>query len=351
MNTILEFPRLDNKRILFLSETYYQTMNCMNIAIHTNNAKCDLFINEMYANSGEIAGKIREQKIFHKVETYNVKYGKLVKAIRFWDFEHYTEQIFKRFDYDVVFFSSRDFLTRCVVTYCKYIMPKIALVSYDEGLGTYISRMESYTNSVERGIIKIRFHDDANLITDKILYKPEAYIGQSEDIKLYRMPKIDSAAINAVNLLYQYDNKKAINGKFIYFDNYFDGKNETNRKVLKCLVDKTKGELTIKKHPQTPEGTYAIGNVYEYPSLPYEVIAINDKDIEEKVLITSMSTSVWTPMLLFNKFPQIILLYPLFETTEVNDAKKIIEKMISLYKKEKIVVVKNLSDLENLELN
>lgn len=351
MNTIHEFPELDNKRILFLSETHYQLMNCMNIACHTNNSQCDLFINEMYGNTRELAEKIRELNIFHKVETYNVKYGKLLKAIRFLNFEHYIWQIFKSFDYDVVFFASRDFVARCVVTYCKYIRPQIALVSYDEGLGTYISRMESYTNSVERVIIKKRYHDDANIITDKILYKPEAYIGQSDNIKLYRMPRIDSTVIKAINFLYQYDNQKAISRKFIYFDSYFDGKNKTNKKVLECLADKTKGELTIKKHPQTPEGTYGVGNVYEYPGLPYEVIAINDKNIEKKVLITNISTSVWTPMLLFNKFPQIILLYPLFKTEEVNDAKNIIEKMISLYKKDKIIVVKSFSDLENLELN
>lgn len=351
MNTIHEFPSLDNKRILFLSETYYQLINCINIACQTNNSWCDLFINEMYENSGELAEKIRELNIFHKVETYNVKYGKLVKTIQFLNFEHYIRQIFKRFDYDIVFFASRDFLARCVVTYCKYIMPQIPLVSYDEGLGTYISKMESYTNFVERAIIKHRFHDNANIITDKILYKPEAYIGQSENIKLYRMPKIDGAVIKAINSLYEYNNQKMINEKFIYFDNYFDGKNEINKKVIECLVDKTKGELIIKKHPQTPKGSYGIGNVYEYPNLPYEVIAINDKDIEKKVLITNMSTSVWTPMLLFNKFPQIILLYPLFETIEANDAKNIIEKMIGLYKKNKIVVIKNLSDLENLKLN
>lgn len=350
MNTIAESLNLDNKKILFLAETHFQFMNCINIAHHTTNSQCDLYINEMYDDAKEYAAQIDTFKLFRNVKTYNVGFGKVKKAITFLTFKRYVLKQFGYFDYDFVFFASRDYLARCVITYCKYINPSIKLVSYDEGLGTYISRMESYTNKIEKAYISLRYHDDANIVTDKILYKPEAYIGESENITLYRMPSVDNYVVSLINQLYNYENSKRFIGNIIYFDNYYDGKDDNKKHIIECLAKKTNARLVIKKHPQTPKGAYNSGNIYQYAGLPYEVIAANDMDIQEKTLITIMSTAVWTPMLMFNRFPKIILLYPLFDNGEVNEAKKIIEKMISFYPEDKITVIRTNEELDRLTL-
>lgn len=350
MNKISDFPSWDNKKILFLSETHFQFMNCINIAVNTSNSECDLFINEMYKDVKDYADRIRRLGVFNKVKTYNVTFGKAKKTIKFLFMKKYISEQFKHFDYDVVLFASRDFLARCVVTYCKYISPSTKLISYDEGLGTYISRMESYTNAAEKLIITAKYHDDAKIVTDKILYKPEAYIGESENITLYRMPRIDGHIISLFNRLYAYEESMQLYENVIYFDNYYDGKDTNKRRVIESLYRITNGRFIIKKHPQTPSGAYDRGNIYQYTNIPYEIIAVNDKYIEDKTLITIMSTAVWTPILMFGKYPQIILLYPLFDNGEVNDAKKIIEKMISLYPKDRITVIDNYEELEKLRI-
>ena len=142
MNAISELPILENKKILFLAETHFQFMNCINIAYHTKNSQCDLFINEMYKDVKVYANRISNTGVFHDVKTYNVAFSKAKKALKFLTIKKYVFRIFGGFDYDIVFFASRDFLTRCVITYCKYVNSFTNLVSYDEGLGTYISRME-----------------------------------------------------------------------------------------------------------------------------------------------------------------------------------------------------------------
>lgn len=350
MIAISEFPNLENKKILFIAETHFQFMNCINIAYHTSASQCDLFINEMYKDVKEYANKIERLGLFRKIETYSINFGKIEKLFRFLVLKKYIFRKFKKFDYDIVFFASRDFLTRCVVTYCKYIKPSIHLISYDEGLGTYISRMESYTNVVEKTIVQIIYHNSANIVTDKILYKPEAYIGESKDITLYRMPSVDSQVIRLFNQMYEYDDFKRFNSKVIFFDNYYDGTDTNKKVVLECLIKKTEGKLLIKKHPQTPDGVYDSGNVYQYSDLPYEIMAANDSDIQNKILVTIMSTAVWTPALMFNQYPKIVLLYPLFDNEGVNDAKRIIEKMTSLYLEDRVVIVTSYDELKELKL-
>ena len=60
-------------------------------------------------------------------------------------------------------------MTRAVITFAKYYKPETLIFSYDEGLGTYLSKMETYTNQFEKAWIRFRFGDIANMITDKVL--------------------------------------------------------------------------------------------------------------------------------------------------------------------------------------
>lgn len=348
MNDICQFPKLDNKKILFLAETNYQLINCINIAYHTQNSKCVLFINEIYENTADIANKIDGLNIFDKTEIYSTSKRKILKTFRFAFLEKFISKIFNDFDYDVVLFASRDFVARCVITYVKYYRQSTELISYDEGLGTYTSRMESYTNKVEEFLIKILHNDKPSILTDKILYEPRAYIGEAKNIKLYKMPVINNNVLDKINILYDFNDEMKINNKYIYFDGYFDGLNDTNKKVIELLAKKTRNQLVIKKHPQTPIGTYTAGVEYQYSNIPFEVIVANDYDIQNKVLITSISTAVWTPMLLYNKYPKIILLYPIFNVVE---AKDIIEKFISLYDKNRVIVIRSYDELEKLRFD
>lgn len=350
MNEICSFSGFDNKRVLFFSETPYQMINCINMASHMGdfNSLCDLYVNDMYANSKSVTNKIKKLGLFNITKNYSVAFNKGIKAYKFLNLEKYISEVFGKFDYDIVFFASRDLLVRCVITYCKYIKKSTLLFSYDEGLGSYIPRMEEYTNSVEKLVIKMRYHDSSpDIITDKVLYKPEAYIGEANNIKLYKMPMMTKTVIGRINEVFNYSAEKTITGKYIYFDNYFDGSNEINKKVMASFLRKTNGKLVVKKHPRTPDGAYSGIIEYPYPNLPYEVIAANDTDIHNKVLITDMSSAVWTPMMLFDKYPRIILLYKIFNRTV---AKNIIEKLISFYDKDKVLVINDLDELEKLEL-
>lgn len=342
------FLDLDNKKVLCLAETNYQIINCLNIACHAKNARFDLYVNELYKNSRQMVERIKSLAVFDRVQMYNVNFNKVLKVFRFIFLKNYIFKIFETFDYDVVLFASREFNARCVVTYVKYYRPNIQLISYDEGLGTYTSLMENYTNSFEKLAIRLFYNDEANFITDKLLYEPNAYSGKAKGISLYRMPEVDQNVISKINYLFNYRGEMTIESKYIYFDQYFDDHNEITINVIKLLNKKTNNEIVIKKHPQTPDGIFSEGIVYQYPGVPYEIIAANDKNIEDKVLITSYSTAVWTPMLLFKKYPKIILLYPVFKVDRVNN---VINDFVKLYKKNKVIIVNSYSELEKLNLN
>lgn len=342
-----QLPDFDNKKILCLAETNYQIINCLNVACHAKNAIFDLYVNELYRSSAQLVKRLNSLVVFDKVQMYNVKYNKAFKVLRFLFLKDYIFKIFGAFDYDVVLFASRDFVSRCVITYVKYFKPETLLISYDEGLGTYTSLMECYTNIVEKTLIKVLYNDDANIITDKLLYEPDAYCGNAENIKLYKIPKINSKIVYMCNRLFQFDKKMQINDKYIFFDQYFDENDETLQKVIEILVRKTGNQLMIKKHPQTPDGNFSIGHIYEYPNIPYEIIAANDDNIENKVLITSFSTAVWTPMLLFKKFPKIILLYPIFGKKNID---AVITKFIDMYDRNKVFIINTYDELEKLNL-
>ena len=348
MNDISENLDLNNKKILFLAETNFQFINCINIAYHTKNSICDLYINKLYSNADDYKSNIKETKLFRKIHTYDLNFGRIKKFFAFNFFQKYILKILEQFDYDYVFFASRDFFSRCVLTYCKYVYKSAKIISYDEGLGSYISRMEEYTNKIEKFIIKIRYHDKANIITDKILYKPEAYIGKANNITIYKMPKLEEPIVKLLNKIYNYDDSMKFNSNIIYFDNYYDGKDLYKKSIIDCLISETNGSILLKKHPQTSNGIYDYNNVYDFSQLPYEIIAANDNDIDKKVLITIMSSAVWTPMLIFNKYPKIVLMYQLFDNDVTNEAKQIIEKMVSMYPKERIEIIKSFDELHNL---
>ena len=344
MNKVSTFPDYVGKKILFLAETNYQIINCINMSYHLKSSICDLYLNKFYDNTSDIAQIIDSFWIFNLVRTYDNSHNRLVKAFRFVFLKKYIKSLFSNFDYDVILFASRDPLTRAVITYTKYFNPATLILSYDEGLGSYISNMETYTNLFEKLWVKFRFRDTPSLITDKVLYEPRAYVGKANNITLYQMPIIDEDVLKYVNELFNYTENMEIRNKYIYFDDYFDGTDNFKRKIIKKLVEVTNGDLLIKKHPQTSDGMYNEGVEYPYSQIPFEVIVANDYNIEDKVLITNMSTAVWTPMLLFNKYPKIIILYPIFENSAVRD---IIDKLISFYDEGRIIIV---DKIENLDL-
>jgi len=347
MNTICEFPEIKNKKILFLGETHFHVINCINIACHTTDSTCDLFLDTIYEKKSHLYNDVIKIPVFRKIITYSEEYSKVLKTMRILSLRKYISKVFGVFDYDIVFFTVRNFLTRCIVTYCKHYNPMTSLIAYDEGLGAYISLLEDYTNPIEKKIVGIKYHEKNSFTTDKMLYKPEAYVGRLDNIILYRMPVINKDVINIINELYDYNENMKIKEKFIYFDGYYQEEDELKTKVLDCLRTKSKGSFIVKKHPFTPGGLYADVKVYQYSNIPFELIVANDPTIKDKVLITSISTAVWTPMMLFNYNPTVILLYPMFDEMV---AKEITNKLSRLNNGGNVYVVKSFSELEFINL-
>ncbi len=327
--------------------------------------KADMYILPDFSQYEAYAERIQELGLFSKVslvdsmkfESYRRSKNKLVYGFGF--FFNYlrvnriAKDIVGDADYKEIYISTHHNIGKFI---CLYFLKRGAeVIYYDDGEGSYDNPRVYEAFGIEKIVRRILYGKQAvGLSKKRILYCPELFKERFGDsYTVYAIPNWanDTNLLKTVSHVCGYTDLARIDHRFVLLDTIpsedFDQRGqEVYEELVKTCVNTLSNDLMIKKHPRDHRKQEYQCDVYRYSEIPFEVICANS-DIENKVLISSGSTAVFTPKLLFDLEPTIILLNRIVGETVVRvDRDSIVSFLKNKYQdKAKIIVPESIDEL------
>ncbi|MGO1468955.1 MAG: polysialyltransferase family glycosyltransferase [Tissierella sp.] len=308
----------------FFCLTPYQIL----LAIHLResmlkNKKVDIYILDHFDGAEEIARRIGKLDIFNDVIYVNCRvFSKSFNQNRSLKFfcrkisaylkyktisEKYFE--FKNKEYDEVYFTNPAIIIQIAIRKLYDKNKDIKINLYEDGIGGYSS--DIITNSIYKKIFNKTFgFDKTNDRYNNILvFKPNLYSGKTS-IPIKKIPDIDKTnkyLVDILNKTFDYNNKYNIEQNLILLDQPFNN-DKLNEKIKDIFEQFLNDDYIVKLHPRTQKSIYDGFEIYKTNSIPWEIICLNN-NIEDKILISYLSTASFSSKLLFDKEPRLILLF------------------------------------------
>lgn len=364
---------MDNKRSCYFCTTPYQILGAISL-VKSNKEKADLYIIGQFDNFKDLAQRIREEEIFKEVieidektsldsikEIKNSFIRKIRMSLFYFKIDSFGKKIVKNPRiYNKVYFTSQAFIVRLLHFYFLKNNKDINYIIFDDGIGSYFQNSLFEVSFIDRFLRRIIIGKRAlEYNFEKILYMPslaERKLDKSKESKIKKMPRLNlkSENIKEVNRIFNYKESFNIEEKILILDTLKEevfGKD--GKKVLESLYrlihEKIgKENIIIKDHPRNNSGNLENFSYYSHNYVPSEIMYIN-MDMDKTILITSNSTSIVTPKLLFDMEANIILLYELMAPYSANyeKEKSFFKKFLGSYKdKSKVFIPRNIKELE-----
>ena len=218
---------------------------------------------------------------------------------------------------------------------------KIHLI--EDGMGTYFSVILLKPKSKSYIILKKMLNIGTDFSNYEVLYldRPDYYIGKDIN-KIRKIPNVDDTILELYKKIFNVT-ENYYNKKIFWFCQNLE--NDEYKKLVNNLLSilrKYKEETIIRPHPRYPGAFDMEGFDVDLKNDSWEIEALNIEDIQDKLLISVHSTACFTPKMLFNREPYILLFYKLFDrqVSFANDNfDMMIDKIINSYSnKEKIMI-------------
>lgn len=318
--------------ILVVCSTPFQILNLLTMKDEIfQNQKVDVVILNHAAVNYSLFQKLKDMDAFDTVyfaETKHVSNGgddkdrwvrDLTELQHILNKDYVLDQVnLSRTDYDQVVVASEDPPSQIFWYYIKANNPKAKLYIFEDGTKTYSFFDRTYSKFKPMYLKRIYGNEFFEEIEGAYLHHPKYYRGK-EGLDLVQTPPIDKSNLEIrelINSVFNYEKEEGaipFQQRFVYFDQAYQFSEElTEQARLHQLVEKIVGEdqLVVKLHPRTDANYYTN---YLKGNYPFEVLELN-QNIEEKVLISGLSTACLTPKLVFDEEPYVIILYQLFES-------------------------------------
>lgn len=327
------FNRSIKRNACFLCTTPLQILGAISLQL-SNKQDADLFLFDDYKGYQSVGERLEPYGIFNNVYLINFYSSLTVKGIilRLWLFLRmiFCKQYLNFFlpsniYYDKLYTSSSALSKMVIANALKKRNNDMRTIMYDDGVGSY-----SKTNRVQTGSSLFRkaktilgWKDLFGDISETYLYQPTLFNNGSASAKQLPFLELNDENKNMLLDVFGVDSidKLIINEKAILFDTY-RGQSSQNMDItdldslysviLQCVG---KQNIILKEHPRSTGKPNIEMTKFPQNSLPIELVFLHQKDLENKVLIALNSTAVFTPKMLFNKEPRIILLYRLIGNT------------------------------------
>ena len=360
-------------KVAYFCLTPYQIINAIVLTKTNINEKADLYINIELKNAKQIKNNLQKINIFNKIIIINEKiywntnnnniYNTFVKIFNYIRAKKIVKNITNNVFYNKVYLYSKNRSGMLVyLTMNKY--GNCELAYYEDGIGSYYNK-NLYTLRYRDYLLrKVLFNtsNDLNQIP-LYVYSPELYrnIGIMPFSNIKKIPSfnIHLELKPLLNIIFDYKKNDLFKENIIIIDakkeNILNDENQT--KAFK-IYDYINQELSfygviIKKHPSDKTNNKLKIKEFEKNDIPFEIFCLNN-NLSNKVLITIASSAVFTPKLLFNQEPYLVLLHNLFsfkngygcESFKLIDF--VYQKCKNLYRsKNKIFIPNSLKELKD----
>lgn len=259
-------------------------------------------------------------------------------------------------DYRNLYVSSRATIARLFCMYCAEENHQCEIHYYDDGMGSYTNTVIK-TKKIDVFFRRILVGKKAASYTyKKHLYSPKLYFFLHDtNEEIISMPDIKKND-QLIRSVFDSDKIGSIANRVIVFDTIheaeFTDEGKQYNQVMGEIIEHY-DDIVVKPHPRASKKVFDC-NYYEMPDVPFEILCMKN-NYDDKLLISCMSSAVFTPKLLFNQEPTIILLYRLLNkwrknTSEYDD--QLVDALKAVYSdKEKIFVPNNILELNNYLFN
>lgn len=326
----------------FFCTTPYQVCTVVGMIRSLNYHNVDIYILNQFEEAAQLVQSVEKEGIADRVilvddhlikEKYFIRKGEIRQRLRilltyFQISKIVPDILLPHTAYNQMFVSTKAVVPNLVHLY--FVKKKLPVEYYyfDDGEGSYDNDLIYRTGKRDYLIRRIVFgKESCRYDYPRYLYSPKLYSLLHTDGALVRkIPNFwnETQYRLLMNRIFHYETDAGINiidTQVIILDIY---RGETKTDLGRFFDAKIKAveelvgadSFLIKQHPRTIQEK---NTNYRYmcdSSLPFELVCMNN-DLEEKVIIAYSSTAVVTPKLLFNQEPYIILLYKMYNTSDI----------------------------------
>lgn len=325
--------------------------------------KCDAFYVCQSAGMESYFNGALNEGIFKN--TYFTTFEKLKKNQHIWEITSgllcpslYVRHIFGREAtdnyYDQLFMSVPTRLNDAIIrsNCCGEV------IGYDDGTGSYAGNIYQISLGKKYEATKNIISRKRYSIHKEFLNNTEYTYSRKDGIKQYRLVsrELDDEERRQLRRVFAFGNYEQIStyiylnqpiGELVMDDSYFNKEKE----VLETLHKKLGDEISVRMHPrESDKASYKKFTLMDNTSM-WEMICTEKID-NNNTLISFFSTAQFTPKMLYNKEPNLVFLYKLFDNCDSGVVRRIealIEELRETYiEKERILIPETVDDLDEI---
>lgn len=352
----------------FVCTTPYQIVAAVAIAMNTD-ATGELLIVPQFKDAELYFYRIRSRNIFtnvrivdtSKLESYKNQHNRMLFGFgivkNYLTLSSVVQKVTEENDYKTIFVSSQANIGRLISLY--YLRKGAEVIFFDDGEGSYDDNKIYEAQGIDR---KIRFalfgSKSLRLSNKRMLYCPELYkrtFGDHDNVLEIPNWAESQQILDEINYISGFSSDATIKQPYVLLDtipseSFDESGQEKYKELFGLCVSELSEKLIIKKHPRDNREYGEICNIYQYPTIPFEVICANS-NIGKKVLISAGSSAVLMPKILFGSEPVVIMLHHITGNRLGDDVKR--EKMISYIRdlyhdKARFIVPETIEDFSNI---
>lgn len=308
--------------IAILVATPLQLFNSMMIMRHHYpKEKCDIFALDITCDMSEWIKTLAPQSPVNKVYYLHDIWNHKSKLEVFWAHIHTTKKQrhvlseIRNNKYDVLLSTWVGMNSTWLFTKLSKNNPQLHVHFYEEGIGIYVSYIYEKYNGIKKMYKYLGYKFEEDYVENLYMYRPEMCVG--ENSKLKRIA-IGFPTDDDISKIFKTDFQiNSYPGKVIYFDANFDiaGIKEINEVSLveKLFLGFDKAKTTIRVHPHKPSDKshiYKDHGFYEdlNDNIPWELMLFSNILEEDKILVSTFSSAMLNPKMMYNKEPKIVML-------------------------------------------
>ena len=357
-------------RYLYYCNSAYQILMVLNLHWHRKYASfeniedydADLIVLNSFNEAREIAGLISDKAIFNRVMVVD----KAFNSGRFHAFQTLADLVSPAYylmskykirkeevcnQYSVISVPKYSTITAAIWRLNR----KAKLHILEDGAGTYFGSMRlTPDSSMYRKFYKTLNYGRSFYDYEKIYLNDADLFTGSQKEKTVSIPKYDVNYLHEIAELYsEYSNCDDVNRKSIYYFAQFLNNKEINI-FIDSLLEYLEGyreEVLYIPHPRhKDEKVYRLD--YAAGKQIWELKQLNIENLDKKLLISIHSTACFTPKILFDKEPYVLLFYKLCDdkvTTRNERFDAFVDSFIEKYHdKSKVMIPENVDEFKTM---
>jgi len=313
----------------------------------------DLYIFGEFPDYDVIAEKIRKYDIFKNVyvadDRRSLGSGRAA-SIRITFFAKKTVSSFlpENVSYKNCYVSSRSTLKSALMSVLRKRNTGMTRILVEDGMATYSEQASLFhVSGLRRRIEKFLGWD----LDDPKKIRMMAYLPKLVKVpdflpgcEVEQMPRLEATPENRDMLMdiFSIEDEQKIAERFIIFDTKRRGgqldhlTGEEMTVMDECydrVFQQAKEQVICKPHPKSVQKTGCAVAQYPYQGIPMEALYFNMEDLDERVLISHVSTAVFTPKIFLDREPVVICLHRILkDNAQSADFEPIFEKFKGMYR-------------------